>query len=51
MLGYNNDYASLMTYRLREQELIKQAEENRLINQKDEEPVRRPRRIVRVNNN
>lgn len=50
MVGYN-DYASLMTYRLREQELIKQAEETRLVNAKDEEPVRRPRRITRINNN
>jgi hypothetical protein len=49
MVSYN-DYAMLMTYRLREQELIKQAEENRIINAKEEEPVQR-RRSVRINNN
>ncbi len=50
MVSYNNDYAMLMTYRLREQELIKQAEESRLTSLKDAEPAQR-RRVVRINNN
>lgn len=51
MLGYGNEYTFTLTYRLREKELIKQAEENRLAQPKVEETHRRPRRIMRINNN
>jgi hypothetical protein len=45
---FDTDYASMMMFRQREEELKKQAEQHRILNEKPED-VRR-RRIIRINN-
>jgi hypothetical protein len=46
---FGTDYASMVIYKQREEEIRKQAEQHRIHNEKPEE--HRRRRITRINNN